>query len=547
LPTSGTLLSTAAAVTVAQGGTGITSGTSGGILAFTASGTIASSGALTANLPVIGGGAGVAPTVGTRSGNTTKFTTTTGTLTNGDCVSIDASGNLIDAGGPCTVGGGGGTVAAATIGQMAIYTGATTVGGVTSCNNGYIGTDGAGVNLCRTSVNTTLSATITTLGTIATGVWNGTNIALANGGTNNNITADNGGIVYSDASKLVLLASTVTAGQCLLSGSSAAPTWGACSGSINVGTAIGGGTNGRVLYDNSGAIGELPVTGSAGNVVLSSSPTIASPTFTGTVTGPAGTWTASGLNLAGGGLGITSGTSGGVPYFSSTSTVASSGALTSGMPVFGGGAGASPIVGTISGTGTKLASASGSYTSGNCIKSDASGNLIDNGTPCGGGAVLLNTLTASTSASIQDTTSFTSTYKFYDLVFVNILAATNSVRCIIQVQNSATFQTTGYLASSVGSGTATAVTNGIPCSNGVGNLLNSNSGISGTITVVNPSSISVATQFYGQLVAMISGPNAQVVNIGGEFNTGSGAVTGFKVLMSGGNITSGNIYIYGRN
>lgn len=92
--------------TVGQGGTGLTSGTSGGIVAFTASGTLASSGALTANAPVIGGGAGVAPTVGTKSGNTTIFATSTGTLTNGHCVSIDVNGNLVDSGGACGSGSG---------------------------------------------------------------------------------------------------------------------------------------------------------------------------------------------------------------------------------------------------------------------------------------------------------------------------------------------------------------------------------------------------------------------------------------------------------
>lgn len=49
-------------VPVARGGTGLTSGTSGGVLAFTASGTLASSGVLGANQFVIGGGAGAAPT-----------------------------------------------------------------------------------------------------------------------------------------------------------------------------------------------------------------------------------------------------------------------------------------------------------------------------------------------------------------------------------------------------------------------------------------------------------------------------------------------------
>jgi hypothetical protein len=94
------------AVPVAAGGTGLTSGTSGGVLAFTASGTLASSGALTAGLPVVGGGAGVAPSSGTRSGNTTQYVTTTGAQTSGNCVEIDASGNHVALGSPCGTGSG---------------------------------------------------------------------------------------------------------------------------------------------------------------------------------------------------------------------------------------------------------------------------------------------------------------------------------------------------------------------------------------------------------------------------------------------------------
>lgn len=54
--------------------------------------------------------------------------------------------------------------------------------------------------------------------------------------------------------------------------------------------------------------------------------------------------------LGNGGLGITSGTSGGVPYFSSTSTIASSAALAANALVIGGGAGAAPST-TTTGTG----------------------------------------------------------------------------------------------------------------------------------------------------------------------------------------------------
>jgi hypothetical protein len=108
-PTFGAVSLTAdvtGALVVNNGGTGITSGTSGGIPYFSSSSTIASSAALTANLPVIGGGAGVAPAVGTRSGNTTAFVTTTGSLTSGRCVEIDANGNFIQAAAACAGGGG---------------------------------------------------------------------------------------------------------------------------------------------------------------------------------------------------------------------------------------------------------------------------------------------------------------------------------------------------------------------------------------------------------------------------------------------------------
>lgn len=89
----------------------------------------ASTASLTSGQPVLGGGTG-AMTSGTKSGNTTTFATTTGTLTNSHCVSIDANGNLVDAGSACSGAGGGGTVSAGTNGQLATYpSNGTTVGG----------------------------------------------------------------------------------------------------------------------------------------------------------------------------------------------------------------------------------------------------------------------------------------------------------------------------------------------------------------------------------------------------------------------------------
>lgn len=105
---------------VGGGGTGLTAGTSGGVLCYTGSAVLSSSAALTVNLPVIGGGAGVCPTVGSVTGTTQAFLTFTGANStnaipkqnaSGDFlasgVTIDSSNNITSAG-SLTLGAGSG-------------------------------------------------------------------------------------------------------------------------------------------------------------------------------------------------------------------------------------------------------------------------------------------------------------------------------------------------------------------------------------------------------------------------------------------------------
>ena len=146
---------------------------------------------------------------------------------------------------------------------------AQSVSGCSAAGDALIWTTNTGFG-CNTSITaaavpasgitgTTLPAgivtsSITTVGTIGTGVWAGTSVALNHGGTNNAITADNGGIIYSDASKLVLLASTGTASQCLLSGNHAAPTWGSCSGAAAVSSVSDSGSGTLTISPTTGAV-----------------------------------------------------------------------------------------------------------------------------------------------------------------------------------------------------------------------------------------------------------------------------------------------------
>lgn len=101
--------------------------------------------------------------------------------------------------------------------------------------------DGDGTTITKTGNIFSISAgyvgqtSITTLGTIATGVWQGTDVGLGHGGTNATLSATPGAIVYGSSDGMAFSA-VGTAGSVLTSGNTGAPTWTAQS-SITAGTA----------------------------------------------------------------------------------------------------------------------------------------------------------------------------------------------------------------------------------------------------------------------------------------------------------------------
>lgn len=99
-------------------------------------------------------------------------------------------------------------------------------------------------------------------------------LPLANGGTNANLTANVGGILYSTASAVAILAGTTTANQIPVSGASAAPSWANISSLLTAGTGI------TITGTTNATVGLTSTTGS-GAVVLTTSPSITTPTITG--------------------------------------------------------------------------------------------------------------------------------------------------------------------------------------------------------------------------------------------------------------------------
>ncbi len=103
-------------------------------------------------------------------------------------------------------------------------TSGSTISGLATANNGVLVTDNSGVPSISSTLPNAVQLNITALGTIGTGVWNGSIIDLAHGGTNANLTASAGSIVYSTASAFALSAAGTT-GQLLQSNGAGAPTW----------------------------------------------------------------------------------------------------------------------------------------------------------------------------------------------------------------------------------------------------------------------------------------------------------------------------------
>lgn len=152
-----------------------------------------------------------------------------GTATNGECAQFNGDGDIVGAGAACGSGGGAAPIATstnetagrvpywtstsgtpATLGEVAT----TTITGGTGLT--FSGTPGFLLGGSNTTLSVDASQTqITEIGTITTGVWNGTTIAVANGGTGATTLDD----IVGTANQLTVTngASTIIGGDVTLS------------------------------------------------------------------------------------------------------------------------------------------------------------------------------------------------------------------------------------------------------------------------------------------------------------------------------------------
>jgi hypothetical protein len=179
------------------------------------------------------------------------------------------------------------------------------------------------------------SQTLTNKTMSTNSVWQGTAVGLAYGGTNANITAAAGAVVYSTSSALGVTAAG-TSGQVLTSAGSSAPTWTAQS-SLTVGTAttattatnIAGGSAGYIMYQIDTNQTGFIAPGTAGFVLQSTGASTAPSWVTSNITIGSTSVTVGTTSTSLAGLTSIDATSGATSFFAtSTAPVAFAGATT---------------------------------------------------------------------------------------------------------------------------------------------------------------------------------------------------------------------------
>jgi hypothetical protein len=215
----------------------------------------------------------------------------------------------------------------------------------------------------------------------------------------------------------------------------------------------------------------------------------------------------------------------------------------------------SPVAASIGGTGVASptahtipinegASAQANTGTGTLGQALVSGGASADASFKSGAWVLLNTLSPSGVASISDTTSLTSSYNEYEIVFEGITTNTTSNTFEMLVHSGGSFPSTSYVTSALqwvpSSVAAVGQTTFIQLSNS--STWSNTKSLSGYLTVYAPSGTSVVKQWTGQTSAFCS--NVCGTSIAAYWDSNA-AIDGVQFQVASGTF-SGTIKIYGR-
>jgi hypothetical protein len=236
-------------------------------------------------------------------------------------------------------------------------------------------------------------------------------------------------------------------------------------------------------------------------------------------------------------------TAGGVVYGDGT-TYATTSAGTSGRPIVSGGSGAPTF------RPYTLPAADGS--ANQVLQTNGSGALSF-ATPSAGALILLSTVTASNSATMDIETTFSSTYDKYLISVTGLVCQTDGQQLQMLLKIGGTYSTSDYVyfenrtqsSTSTFAGTNESIA-GPSSFVSVHSILGNVGGENATfdLYISNPTSTTLQKLFYFLGAGHTNAGEVRYIQ-GIGCNTGTSALTGVRLKMASGNITSGVARLYG--
>ena len=280
----------------------------------------------------------------TFTGNGTKTASSTGAFTSNDCAKWDANGNVIDSGAPCATGSA--NIGTGSAGQFAFY----------SANGSAL------------SAHTLAPSDIPALTYQAPLTFTGSGTKTA---------SSTGAFTSNDCAKWDANGNVIDSG---------APC---ATGSANIGTGSAGqfafySANGSALSAHTLAPSDIPALGYQSPLLFTGTGTKTASSSGSLVAGDCAKWDPNGniIDFGSPCASVSSGATGQFAFYSANGSALSPHTLAaSDIPVLSYQA---PLAFT--GNGTKTASSTGTFTSNDCAKWDANGNVIDSGAPCATGS-----------------------------------------------------------------------------------------------------------------------------------------------------------------
>jgi hypothetical protein len=157
--------------------------------------------------------------------------------------------------------------------------------------------------------------------------------------------------------------------------------------------------------------------------------------------------------------------------------------------------------------------------------------------------VLISTTTVSDDGTVDITSGFGSSYDMYMIHFTSIIPVTDTAQLLGRLRQSSTFRSDSTYDTMNGDNASAMA---LSAAAGAGALgTGSMEAYSGMLWLMNPNDGTNAQTWRGYHVYKSAGAAQTTANMSGYYDGNAGAIDGFQIFMSSGNVNTGTVELWG--